>query len=52
MEQQKILTAEQAIDLIDNEDIIAVDGFKCSAIPEEILSGCGSDMMLRERPEI
>lgn len=43
MEQQKIFTAEQAIDLIDNEDIIAVDGFKCSAIPEEIF------VRLRER---
>lgn len=32
----KVITAQQAVALIRDGDIFAVDGFKCSAIPEEI----------------
>lgn len=39
----KVITAQQAVELIQDGDIFAVDGFKCSAIPEEIF------VRLRER---
>lgn len=39
----KVITARQAVELIRDGDIFAVDGFKCSAIPEEIF------VRLRER---
>jgi len=39
----KIISAQQAVELIQDGDIFAVDGFKCSAIPEEIF------IRLRER---
>lgn len=43
MVTDKVITAEQAVSLIQDETVFAVDGFKCSAIPEEIF------VRLRER---
>lgn len=39
----KVITAQQAVELIRDDSVFAVDGFKCSAIPEEIF------VRLRER---